>query len=499
MGERQRLGAQDALWLEMDKPGNLMVVDSVFWTTTPIDWSRYLEVVRERLWDRYPVFRSVAVRAEDGGWWWEEQPGATLESRLERVELAAPGGDAELQDLIASQRTAPLDRSEPLWRAMMVDGYNGGSAVLFRGHHAIADGIRMVQLALSVFDTSPGGSVDTAAVASSIPALTAVPDTAQVEARSRADRLLSLASGAAGTSLRLAKSAVTNPVGAIDSTITLSQSAVGSLVSGARTVASSGPLGRLRTPSFFAGVAGDVDTARKLVLGTRNDTTMWTGTVGQSKAVAWSPALPLLDVKAVARAHDATVNDVLVACVADSLRSYLHKHSAVCHSVNWDVPVNLKPFDVDLPVELGNSFALVQLELPTNIDDPVRTLEVVRHRMGRIKRGHEAAVDYAVQAAISRMSKRLYRATIDLLANRAVGVLTNVPGPQVPLFVAGQKVEGMMGWAPMTADQAMSVTIFSYDGKVFIGIAADTGLVPESRQIVDGFADAFRRLSLLTL
>jgi diacylglycerol O-acyltransferase len=498
MGERQRLGVQDALWLEMDKPGNLMVVDSLFWAATPIDWDRYLEIVRERLWDRYPVFRSVAVHAEDGAWYWEELPDATLESRLERVVLPAPGGDAELQDLIASQRTEPLDRSEPLWRAMMVDGYNGGSAVLFRGHHAIADGIRMVQLALSVFDASPdGGPVDAAAVAVPYPKLSLAPDTEPADAApSRLGQLRSLAGNLAGASLGLTRSAVTNPVGALDSTITLSQSAIASMASRTRSVMGARSLGM---PGFFAAVPGDVDTARKLILGTRNDNTMWTGSVGQSKAVAWSPALSLADVKAVAHAQRATVNDVLVACVADSLRSYLHKHSAVCHSVNWDVPVNLKPFDVDLPLELGNSFALVQLELPTNIDDPVRTLEVVRHRMGRIKRGHEAAVDYAVQAAISRMSKRLYRATIDLLANRAVGVLTNVPGPQVPLFIAGQKVEGMMGWAPMTADQVMSVTIFSYDGKVFVGIAADTGLVPESGLIVDGFADAFLRLSLLAL
>jgi diacylglycerol O-acyltransferase len=167
--------------------------------------------------------------------------------------------------------------------------------------------------------------------------------------------------------------------------------------------------------------------------------------------------------------------------------------------VTWDVPVNLKPFDPTLPIMLGNSFALVQLELPTNIDDPVRTLQVVRRRMGRIKRGHEAVVDFAIQAVISRMSKRLYRASIDLLANRAIGVLTNVPGPQVPLYVAGQKIEGMMGWAPLTADQIMSFTIYSYDGKVFVGIAADAGLVPDHEQIVDGFTAAFRRLELLTV
>ncbi len=500
MGERQRLGVQDALWLEMDKPGNLMVVDSLFWTATPIDWDRYRDVAKERLWDRYPVFRSVVARGEDGAWYWEEQADADLEARYEQVVLPEPGGDAELQDLIASRRTVPLDRSEPLWRAVLVDGFHGGSAVLFRGHHAIADGIRMVQLALSVFDVSPDGAVVSAGAAqrhetsrSLPPAAAEVPTNGHA---SLVSQVRSQATTVASTSLQLARSAVTNPVGAAHSAVTLSESLVGAMGSRARSAADGWPRGRRALPSFLSAVPGDVDTARKLVLGTRNDNTGWTGTVGAHKAIAWSPPLPLDEVKAVAHANAATVNDVLVTCVAESLRAYLRKHHAACHSVTWDVPVNLKPFDPTLPVVLGNSFALVQLELPTNIDDPLRTLEVVRRRMGRIKSGHEALVDYGVQAAISRMSKRLYRATIDLLANRAVGVLTNVPGPQMALYVAGEKVEGMMGWAPLTADQVMSFTIYSYDGKVFVGIAADAALVPDHGQIVDGFADAFRRLSV---
>ncbi|MGA8249031.1 MAG: WS/DGAT domain-containing protein [Nocardioides sp.] len=487
MVKRQRLGGQDALWLEMDKPGNLMVVDSLFWTAAPIDWDRYHSAVRERLWDRFPVFRSVVVKGEDNAWYWEEQPDADYDARYEHVVLPEPGGDAELQELISARRTVPLDRSEPLWCSVLVDGYRGGSAVLLRAHHSIADGIRMVQLSLSIFDADPdGATVPDSTVRShqtrkkaahgSAPALVAGPSlTSQV--RSRAASLGS-------TSLQLARTTVTNPVGAAHSVLSLSESWVAKRPS-------------LGLPAFLSAVPGDIDTARKLVLGTRNDTTVWTGTVSEHKAVGWAPPLFLDDVKEVANASGSTVNDVLVTCVAESLRAYLQKHDAVCHSVNWDVPVNLKPFDPELPVVLGNGFALVQLELPTNIDDPLHTLEVVRHRMSRIKDGHEAAVDFGIQAAIARMGSRLYRATIDLLANRAVGVLTNVPGPRVPLYVAGQKIEGMLGWAPLSGDQVMSFTIYSYDNKVFVGLAADAGLVPDHQQIVDGFADAFRRLSLL--
>ena len=496
MGERQRLGVQDALWLEMDKPGNLMVVDSLFWTATPVDWDRYRDLVKERLWDRFPAFRSVVVRGDDGAWYWEEQAGADLEARYERAVLPEPGGDAELQDLISSQRVVPLDRGEPLWRAVLVDGFHGGGAVLFRTHHAIADGIRMVQVTLSVFDAGPDGA-DAPVTEARRREPSRVPAPGPTDGHpSVVSQVRSGATSVASTSLQLAHSAVTNPVGAAHTALTMSGAMSGSVVgavrSGARTARDLGSRG---VPPFLSGMPGDVDTARKLVLGTRNDNTRWTGTVGARKAVAWSPPLSLDDVKAVAHDHGATVNDVLVTCVAESLRAYLQRHRAVCRSVTWDVPVNLKPFDPDLPVVLGNSFALVQLELPTNIDDPVRTLGVVGRRMGRIKSGHEAVVDFGVQAAISRMSTRLYRFTIDLLANRAIGVLTNVPGPQMPLYVAGQKVEGMMGWAPLTADQVMSFTIYSYDGKVFVGIAADAGLVPEHEQIVDGFADAFRRLS----
>jgi len=473
MGGRQRLSGQDALWIAMDKPGNLMVVDSLFWTAEPIDWDRFRAVMKDRFWDRYAVVRSVIVRDEDGSLWWEEEPGAELDDRFERVQLPAPGGEAELQELISAQRVLPLDRGQPLWRAILVDGFQGGSAVLFRAHHSIADGIRMVQLVLRVFDTSADGTPWHHEVANARShANGTAPDRA-------ATSLVGQAAAAVAASLHVARGAIVNPVGAAHSALTLS---------GAM-------LDRFSALPMVTALPGDVDTARKLVLGTRNDTTAWTGTVGEHKAIAWSAPMSLAEVKHVAHAHGATANDVLVSCVAQSLRAYLIAHDAVCSSVTWDVPVNLKPFDPDLPLELGNGFALVQLELPTDIEDPERALAVVRRRMNRIKNGHEAVVDYSIQAAIGRMSTALYRATIDLLANRAVGVLTNVPGPQVPLYIAGRKVEAMMGWAPMTADQSMSLTIYSYDGHVFVGLAADAGLVPDHQQIVDGFVTAFERLA----
>lgn len=540
MGERRRLGVQDALWLEMDRPSNLMVVDSVVWTATPIDWERFRAVARERLWDRYRVFRSVVVHGDDGAWYWEERPGIDLDSHLQHLVLPAPGDDEVLQAFIGSQRTVPLDRDRPLWQMYCIDNYKGASAVVIRTHHAIADGIRMVQLAMSLFDASAeggailapavhlhgertataGSSTDrptrsgVASVTRELVDLTgeaarrvgdAVADTVIDPIGVTAERLGALgqavghaAASAASASLGLATTAVTNPVGAAHSAATMAAAAAETTAAWWRAAMQPRLPGEGPLVDFFSAAPGDVDIARKLLIGTRNDTTIWSGAVGSEKAVAWSAPLPLAEVKTVARATGATVNDVLVTCVAGTLHAYLDHHGAHCGSVNLMIPVNLKPLDLALPEELGNSFAIVQLELPTNVGDPLAVLDVVRRRMGRIKNGHEAAVAFRIQEIISGLSKTAYQASVDLLANRALGVLTNVPGPPMPVYLAGEKVDGMVGWAPLSGNQPMCFTIYSYDGKVFVGIACDVGLVPDHHQIVDGFAAAFERLAAAT-
>src|SRR5512139_3527921 len=159
MADRRPLGPQDALWLEMDRPNNLMVVDSVVWTADPLDWGRLRRVVEERLSTRYPVFRSRAVKARDGSWWWEVDDEFDFEEHVTIVDLKDPDDPRELQALVASHRTEMLERGRPLWQAIWVNRYRGGSAMILRTHHAIADGMRMVELAMSLFDASPEGGL----------------------------------------------------------------------------------------------------------------------------------------------------------------------------------------------------------------------------------------------------------------------------------------------------------------------------------------------------
>ncbi|OCB21524.1 hypothetical protein A5674_27540 [Mycobacterium malmoense] len=531
MANRRRLGIQDSLWLEMDRPNNLMVVDTVVWTADPLDWGRVRRVIEERLVNRYPVFRSLAVKDRDGSWWWEVDDDFDFGQHVTVVDLKDPDDRRELQALVAGHHTEMLDRKKPLWKAIWVNRYRDGSAMIMRTHHAVADGMRMVELAMSLFDASPeGGSIRG-------------PDVVQHAARPHPpgrpmrDRLRGAAVRAAGAARRarsgvgemlgdpvgratdmtygvvrrtaglprlLARAtdfgrlAVENPVGAGHTVTASARATVSGVAESVRSTIQAAVPGSGALVDVFSSAPGDVDTVRKLLVGTRNDATLWTGTAGLDKAVAWSEPLPLAKVKAVARANRCTVNDVLVTCVAGALHHYLEAQHARCSAVTFMVPVNLKPVDVTLPDNLGNEFALVQLELPTDQPDPLRVLAAAKRRMNRIKHGHEAAVAFRLQETIAGFNRQLYEASVELFTNRTIGTLTNVPGPPMPVYLAGSKVEGIVGWAPVSGNQPMSFGIFTYNGDVTVGIACDTTLVPQHETIVDGFADAFDRLVAAT-
>ena len=516
MANRKQLGVQDALWLVMDRPNNLMVVDSVIWTAEPLDRDKARAVMVERLWDRYPVFRSRAVQDPDGSWWWEEDSSTSIDDLVTYVELDDPNDPRSLQNLVAAHRTEPIDHDGPLWRVLWVDRYLGGSAIVLRSHHAMADGMRMVQLAVSLFDATPKGGAILAPPVRHYAASTPDPSVSVAgRVRSALGSIGEQATGATRlvmtTGSETAKltwhipssiveatpsvtEALTNPIGALqgwfneswDSTSSAVRRVAGRI---GESAASSGPI-----VDVFSEAPGDLDIVRKLLLGTRNNSAAWSGSASPDKVVAWSQTLGMPEVKAIARKRGVTINDVLVACVAGALRHYLEAHDDTCASVTFMVPVNLKPIELTLPEELGNSFALVQLELPTDEPDPLRVLQIVHRRMQRIKRGREAAVAFRIQETIAGLNRTVYAAAVDLLANRTTGILTNVPGPPIPVYLAGCRVEGMTGWAPLSGDQPMSFTIYSYDGTISIGIACDAQLVPDHESIVDYFSQAFEEL-----
>ena len=156
------------------------------------------------------------------------------------------------------------------------------------------------------------------------------------------------------------------------------------------------------------------------------------------------------------------------------------------------VPLNLRPRGSEH--ELGNYFGIVAVELPVGIADPIRRLHEVRRRMEELKQSYEAPVTFGLFAALGLAPKLLQDRLFDLLLSRATAVMTNVPGPQHPLYLAGSLLDEVMFWVPQSGEIGMGVSILSFGGRVQFGLITDAALVPDPEAIIARFNPEFEQL-----
>ncbi|WP_052112476.1 wax ester/triacylglycerol synthase family O-acyltransferase [Knoellia aerolata] len=434
---RRTMGAADAMWLHTDRPNHLMVIDGIMWTEQRLDWSQLRATLQERLVDTYPVFGQRPVDPVHP--WelpsWEDDPDFALSHHLHRARLRKPGGEKQLRSFLEKKVSRPLDRSRPLWEAWLVDGYGEGSVLFLRLHHAMADGMALAQVMLTLTDPAPD----------------ARDEPREVEP---ANRGWSVAARATG----LVRSALSLP---------------------------SVPLTMLQA----------VQVSRKLVLGVL-PRTLLSGEPGVDKLLAWSRPLPLADVKAIGRETGSTVNDVLMAALSGALARYLASFGEAVDHLTTMVPVNIRPPGEPLPRELGNKFALVLLHLPTGDLTVAQRLAEVHRRMEQIKHSPEVFITSAVADGIGFLHA-IDKPLVDFFAGKAIGVTTNVMGPKEPRFLAGVEVKGVLGWVPGSGGQTLGVCVLSYADTVRIGFKVDAASVPVPDQLIAFFEaelDALRAL-----
>jgi WS/DGAT/MGAT family acyltransferase len=236
-----------------------------------------------------------------------------------------------------------------------------------------------------------------------------------------------------------------------------------------------------------------------LALMPQDSTTRFKGKPGKAKRVAWADPLPLDEVKTIGKALGASVNDVLLSCVAGALRGYLLDKGDGVDGVMMRalVPVNLRP--IEKAYKLGNQFGLVFLDLPIGIENPVERLYAVRGNMNALKGSFQPVLALGLLAAMGTGPKALQDVLLQALARNGSAVMTNVPGPQQPLYMAGAAIESLMFWVPQSGDIGVGVSIISYNGAVQFGVITDSGLCPDPQRVVARFGPEFEKLVLTTL
>ncbi len=228
----------------------------------------------------------------------------------------------------------------------------------------------------------------------------------------------------------------------------------------------------------------------------RRDANALTGSVlSGTKRVSWSAPLDLDKIKDVKNRLGATVNDVLMACVAGSVRRYDQHHgNGRLHAVRATVPVNVRA--PEEPYKMGNKFAAVLLELPGDVSDPLERVRETKRRMDRLKRSVEPLVMYGAASFMLRVLPRgASRWLIDFFANKCSCVLTNVPGPQEALHMAGRRLRHLMFWVPQRAEIGVGISILSFSGTVRVGVISDAEVIDDPGEIVEGFEEEFWTLA----
>ncbi|MCO5088309.1 MAG: WSD1 family O-acyltransferase, partial [Methylobacteriaceae bacterium] len=186
-----------------------------------------------------------------------------------------------------------------------------------------------------------------------------------------------------------------------------------------------------------------------------------------------------------------SINDILLACVAGALRAYLEDKGDESRGVELRalVPINLRPPGAE--DELGNRFGILGVELPVGFADPLERLAEVRRRMLQLKSSYEPPVTLGLFGALGLAPKLAQDQLFDLLISRATAVMTNVPGPQKQIRIAGCPVKQVMFWVPQSGDIGMGVSILSYAGNVQFGLITDTALTPDPEAIIGRFEREF--------
>ncbi len=466
---REPMRNVDKAWLDMDSPTNLMVINGVMLFDAPIDFERFCAVLEDRLVRPYRRFRQRIVdRPGIGGVYWEVDKRFDLRSHIRHIALPAPGDTATLQAFVSDRLSEPFDSTRPLWRFYLIDNVNGGCAVFGRLHHCIADGIALVQVLLSLTDAQPDGPSD---------APPAVPPDFEVgpAARRPSNRGLSLR-----TPFTLMRSAAEYTSRFVRAAADVSvQMAVQTAVNPRHVVETAYTAGLIS-------VTGAAILAKLLVLPPDNDS-VFKGELGIRKRVVWSELVALEDVRTIARAANATINDILVTAVAGALRRAMEAHGGAV-DIRAMVPVNLR--DPSKPLSnLGNEFALVYLNLPLQQPSAALRLREVKRQMDMLKQSPEPLLIYEILNVIGMFPGELAEWATTWFSTKASAVLTNVPGPRTQLYFCGQPMRRIMFWVPQTGRIGLGMSIISYCGEVSIGVMVDDGLVDDPDAILAAFTD----------
>ena len=455
-----RLSPLDASFLHIEDDVNLMHIGSVgIFEGPPPSHRAFCEAVGGKL-PLVPRYRQRVrtVPLDLGRPVWVDDPHFSLDYHIRHTALPAPGGRAELRNLVGRVMAQRLDLTKPLWEIWMVEGVEEGSwALLSKVHHALVDGISGTDLLAVILDSAPEASPP-------------VPDAWRPADEPTDVRLLGGALAGYAVSpfeqWRVVRSLARRPARML-------RQAAGS----AKGLASLSQVISPRPPSVLV------------------------GKIGPHRRYAWTQAT-LDDVRTVRRGLGGSVNDVVLAAVTRGFRDLLlaHGEDVAGRNVRSLVPVSVRREHER--GEYNNKVSAVFAELPVGIDGAVERLEAIRAQMSTLKQSGQAVAaetltslsGFAPPLLLALGTRIAFRTAHRVMRTPTETVTTNVPGPQQPLYALGRRMLTAYPYVPIASPVRVGVAIFSYDGQLTFGLTADRDGVRDIEVLAGGIETGIAEL-----
>jgi WS/DGAT/MGAT family acyltransferase len=373
---------------------------------------------------------------------WVDDPHFNLRYHVRHTALPAPGSEDQLKRLAGRVFSQRLDRDKPLWEMWVVEGLDGGDrfAVLSKTHHALVDGVSGIDIMSVLFDTKPGPSAPPPQEGKRwLPAPT--PSRAQLLGEAVVERMTVPAELVRG-----ARALLRGPR-------RVAQAAMGSLA-GVGAMARVGLSPAPRTP--------------------------YNERIGPHRRFTWV-RMHLGDVKAIKNALGGTVNDVMLAIVTGALGRHLRRRGVDTDGLELRamVPVSVRPEEAR--GALGNQVAAMVAPLPVGVQEPVSRLERISEAMSGLKSGGQAVGAQVLTELSGFAPPNIMSQAARVIARQRMFnlVVTNVPGPQFPLYLAGRELKDLFPMVPLAPNQAVGIAIMSYNGTINFGLVGDYDLMSD--------------------
>src|SRR3954469_2989330 len=453
-----RLTGLDASFLHLeDQSAHMHVAAVLLFDGEPPEQQEVADALERRL-HLVPRYRQklAFVPLSQGRPVWVDDPHFNLDYHVRKTALPAPGSEEQLRNLAGRVFSQRLDRDKPLWELWVVEGLEGDRfAVLSKTHHALVDGVSGVDIASVLFDTQAEPEAPPAPGKRWLP--TPPPSGAHLLGNALAERMSEPTEIVRGVRAalraprRVALSAYETLVG------------VGAMA--------------------WAGLSPA-------------PATIYNQPIGPHRRFNWV-RVSLADVKAIKNELGGTVNDVMLTVVAGALGRHLRRRGVDTDGL---VLKTMVPVSVRADLErgaLGNRVTAMMAPLPVGVEDPVEALGQIHESMSGLKESGQAVgaqrltelSGFAPPTVMSQASRLMARQRFFNL------VVTNVPGPQFPLYLMGREMIDMFPMVPLAPGQALGVAIMSYNGKVNFGLLGDFDVMYDLDEVTDDFTDSLADLA----